>query len=164
MKTARSIEEQTERKKAEKGQTSRVSTPPVKPKLKQRDASRIAAWRWKPGKSANPGGVPKHDVAAELARAIFENNPQVIYKAFLKAIARGNAYAFATLADRGYGKLKETIHAEISPYQNVSTPDLEAHVQELEAKLVASLVERGYIITKPPQLLPPEENDKKKLN
>jgi len=159
MKTSDSIERQEERKRAEKrGNFIAQSSGPVS------EGRRRSLANLKPpfpkGVSGNPGGKPKHDVAAELARAIFENNPQVIYKAFLKAIARGNAYAFATLADRGYGKLKESIHAEISPYQEVSTPDLEAHVQELEAKLVASLVERGYIITKPPQLLPPEDAKK----
>jgi hypothetical protein len=164
VKTAQTIEQQTERKKAEKGQTSRVSTPPVKPKLKQRDASRIAAWRWQPGKSANPGGRPKVDLSAEIARAVFEQDSQAIFQAFRKMLRKGSPYAYQVLSDRAYGKLKETIHAEISPYQEVSTPDLEAHVQELEAKMIASLVERGYTITKPPQLLPPEENDKKKLN
>jgi hypothetical protein len=31
--------------------------------------------------SGNPGGVPKVDVAAQLARAILEDNQELIYKA-----------------------------------------------------------------------------------
>ena len=95
MKTAETIQAQEERKNArDDGRSSREFTPPVTPKLKQRDASRIAAWRWQPGKSANPGGVPKHDIAKEVAQAIFLNNPEMIYKAFCKILKRGNAYAF----------------------------------------------------------------------
>ena len=114
MKTAETIEAQEERKNAgDDGRSSREFTPPVKPKLKQRDASRIAAWRWQPGKSANPGGVPKHDIAKEVAQAIFLNNPEMIYKAFCKILRRGNAYAFQVLADRAFGKLKETHRSNI---------------------------------------------------
>jgi len=103
--------------------------------LKQRDASRIAAWRWQPGKSANPGGVPKHDIAKEVAQAIFLNNPEMIYKAFCKILRRGNAYAFQVLADRAFGKLKETHAIEHSPYKGVSDEDLEARIVELKRKL-----------------------------
>jgi hypothetical protein len=107
----------------------------MRPRLKQRDASRIAAWRWQPGKSANPGGVPKHDVAKEIAKAIFENNPDMVYKAFAKAIAKGNAYAFQVLVDRGYGKLKETIHAEVSPFREYTDEELKKRLHELEQQL-----------------------------
>ena len=34
---------------------SRELTPPVRPKLKQRDATRIASWRWQPGKKCESG-------------------------------------------------------------------------------------------------------------
>jgi hypothetical protein len=34
--------------------------------------------------------------------------------AFGEAVLRGNAYAFQMLADRGYGKLKETHQKEIN--------------------------------------------------
>ena len=77
MKTARGIEEQEERKKArDNGQTSPELTQSVTRKSRRGDASRIAAWRWQPGKSANPGGVPKRDVAKEIAEAIFPNLAQ----------------------------------------------------------------------------------------
>jgi hypothetical protein len=149
MKTADSIEQQEERKAArDNGQTSRELTQPVTQKRGRGDASRIAAWRWQPGKSANPGGVPKHDVAKEIAKAVFENNPDMVYKAFAKAIAKGNAYAFQVLADRGYGKLKETIHAEVSPYHEYTDEELQKRLRELEQKL-------GYV-----RVLPPSDEPK----
>jgi len=50
MKTADSIEQQEERKAARDNgddeHSSPANTPPVREKLKQRDAGRIAAWRW----------------------------------------------------------------------------------------------------------------------
>lgn len=64
---------------------------------------------WKPGQSGNPGGRPKYDLAAEIARAVFEKNPEVIYEAMLKALKRGSPRVFVALAERAYGKLKETV-------------------------------------------------------
>ena len=83
--------------------------------MKKLDATRIAEWKWRPGQSGNPSGRPKHDLAAEIAKACFENNADALYKAFTKALMRGNAYAYKELADRAYGKLKETHAHEISP-------------------------------------------------
>jgi hypothetical protein len=80
---------------------------------------------------------------------VFENNADALYKAYCKIALKGNAYAFKELADRAFGKLKETRTIGHAPYQHVSTPDLEAQIQELEATLIASLVERGHTITKP---------------
>jgi hypothetical protein len=98
MKTAGSIEEQEERKAARSNRdprhSSRANTPPVRVKMKKLDASRISAWRWQPGHSGNPSGRPKHDLGAEIARAVFENNADALYKAFSKALLRGNAYAY----------------------------------------------------------------------
>jgi len=87
MKTADSIEQQEARKQArdnraksdrketmDNGSDPRFSpqlTQPVTPKRGRGDASRIAAWRWQKGKSANPGGVPKHDISKEICQAIF---------------------------------------------------------------------------------------------
>jgi hypothetical protein len=139
--------------------SSPATTPPVREKAKQRGATRIKAWQWRPGQSGNPSGK-RNDLAAEIARAVFENNAEALYRAFCKTAMKGNAYAFKELADRAYGRMKETIAHERSPLSDVSTPDLDAHIQELEAKLVASLVERGYTITKPPQLLPPADDTK----
>jgi hypothetical protein len=50
--------------------------------LKQRDATRTKEWRWRPGQSGNPIGK-RNDVAAEIARAVFEQNTEALYKAFL---------------------------------------------------------------------------------
>jgi hypothetical protein len=149
MKTAQTIEAQEERKNAgDNGHLSRANTQPITQKRKHGDFSRIAAWAWKPGQSGNPNGRPKHDLAAEVARAIFENNPDMVYKAFCKAIAKGNAYAFQVLADRGYGKLKETIHAEIGPYHGQTDEELRKRLHELEQKL-------GYV-----RVLPPSDEPK----
>jgi hypothetical protein len=42
-------------------------------------AGRIANLKpWKPGQSGNPGGRPKRDLAAEIARSIFERDPEAI--------------------------------------------------------------------------------------
>ena len=64
---------------------------------------------FKPGQSGNPGGRPKHDVAAEIARAIFENNREAAYQGLGKAMLAGNAYVFKELADRAYGKMTEKL-------------------------------------------------------
>ena len=165
MKTSASIAEQDERKQARGDEGPlRENTEPVTQKRRRGDESykaRIAPWKWKPGVSANPGGRPKHDLASEIAKAVFENNAEALYKAFCKAALKGNAYAFNELADRAYGKLKESRVIEHAPFQGISTPDLEAQIEQLEAKLIAGLVEKGYTVTKPPQLLPAAEDDSK---
>jgi hypothetical protein len=163
MKTAATIEAQEERKKVEKNsRAGSANSAPGSAKYDHRqDAERLKPYQFKPGQSGNPSGRPAHDVASEIAQALFTNNPDVIYEAFLRVLKKGSPYAYQVLSDRAFGKLKETRTIEHAPYQDVSTPDLEAHVQELEAKLVASLVERGYIITKPPQLLPPPIDETK---
>ena len=91
---------------------------------------------------------------------MFENNAEALYRAFCKTAMKGNAYAFKELADRAYGKLKDSRVIEHAPFQDVSTPDLEAKISRLEADFIANLVERGYTITKPPQLLPPADETK----
>jgi hypothetical protein len=109
------------------------------------------------GVSGNPGGVPKYDVAAELAKAIIENNEELIYKAFVKALSKGNAYCFQVLADRGYGKLREVHAIEHSPYKHLSDEQLNAKIKELEAKLAADL---GYVKVEPKILPPADDKDK----
>lgn len=49
------------------------------------------------------------DVAALIAQAILEENKEAAYKALAGALLKGNAYVFKELADRAYGKVKETI-------------------------------------------------------
>jgi hypothetical protein len=98
--------------------------------------------------------------ASKLEPSRGDVNPELIYEAFLKVLKKGSPYGFQVLADRAFGKLKEIHQIDHSPYKDVSNEDLEAHVEQLEAKLVASLEERGYTITKPPQLLPPVNDSK----
>jgi hypothetical protein len=165
MKTSDSIAEQDERTQARGDEDSlRENTEPVTQKRRRGDESykaRIAPWKWKPGVSANPGGRPKHDLASEIAKVVFENNAEALYKAFCKAAPKGNAYAFKELADRAYGKLRESRVIEHSPHKDVSDDDLQKHVEELEGKLIAHLVEQAYVIAKPPRLRPPGEDDSK---
>jgi hypothetical protein len=63
---------------------------------------------WKPGDVPNPTGK-NGDLASEIAQAIFSNNGEEIYKAMTKALLKGNAYAFTQIAERGFGKLKESV-------------------------------------------------------
>jgi hypothetical protein len=41
---------------------------------------------WRPGQSGNPKEGPvRHDLASEIARAVFEHNAEALYAAFTKA-------------------------------------------------------------------------------
>ena len=68
--------------------------------------------QFKPGASGNPGGRPRRDAAAEIAKAIFERNEEEIYKAMLKALKKGNPKAFTALAERGYGKVPQHVSVD----------------------------------------------------
>jgi hypothetical protein len=153
MKTADSIEQQEERKAArgdrKPGNRPAHNSDSVSSSRAARIA-RLAPFRWQPGQSANPGGRPRHDVAAEIARAVFTNNAEALYKAYLKAALKGNAYAFKELADRAFGKLKERHEVEIGPYREMTEEALQQRVRELEQKL-------GYA----PQILPPVSDEPK---
>ena len=48
--------------------------------MKKLDATRIAEWKWKPGQSGNPSGARKHDLAREIAAAVFERNAEALYR------------------------------------------------------------------------------------
>lgn len=72
----------------------------------------LAPFRFKPGQSGNPSGRAKRDFAAEIAQAIFEKNPDEVYRAMLKALRRGSPQAFAALAERGYGKTPQHIEVD----------------------------------------------------
>jgi hypothetical protein len=80
---------------------------------------------WEQGQSGNPSGRPKRDHGAEIARAIFENNPESIYKAMLQALKAGNPRVFSALADRAYGRIPQHL--------SVGTGDGEAPNFSLEA-------------------------------
>jgi hypothetical protein len=59
-------------------------------------------------------------LAAEIAEAIFAENGPALYRAYLKGALKGNGYIFEALANRAFGKMKETIAHERSPYQDTS--------------------------------------------
>lgn len=101
-KTAQTIEETNE-------QIGSHSSAPTKRKGHRHPNSLKNLIPYVPGQSGNPSGRVKNDIAAEIARAIFENDSEAIYKAFAKGLRSGNAYAFSVLADRGFGKLKEKV-------------------------------------------------------
>jgi hypothetical protein len=58
------------------------------------------------GVSGNPGGLPGADVAARIARLVFEIYGAQIAAGMAKQLRSGNAYAFSVLADRAFGKIK----------------------------------------------------------
>ena len=125
-RTADSIEES---KNVPPQNTRKISS-----KARPGAGERLKPWRWKQGQSGNPGGRPKNDLARDIAQAIFENNPEMIYMAFCKAIAKGNAYCFKELAERAYGKLPETKEV-MHKYQNVADQDLQARMDAILKEL-----------------------------
>ena len=64
--------------------------------------------------SGNPGGRPKRDLSSEIAQAVFENNPEAIYRAMTRALCKGDARVFKALEDRAYVKIKETVELDAS--------------------------------------------------
>ena len=104
-KTADFIEEQ----KAAKSSQSRRSSGEKKKLRNGADPSIGKATQFKPGQSGNPGGRPKVDVTAEIARAVLEGNRDAAIKALARALLKGNAYVFKELAERGYGKVSQEI-------------------------------------------------------
>ncbi len=67
---------------------------------------------WKPGTSGTAGGRPKRDMAAEIARSVFERNEEAIRRAMTRALLKGDLKVlrvFVALAERAYGKVKEPI-------------------------------------------------------
>lgn len=62
-----------------------------------------------PGKSGNPSGRPKRDIAAEIAQAVFQAAPEQVAKVFLARLKKGDSRTFTALADRAYGKAPESI-------------------------------------------------------
>lgn len=103
MRTANSIE----------GQKSSEVEPNSLPKKAKRaqhpNSLKNLVAPWKPGDVPNPSGKNGNDLAKEIAQAVFSQNGETIYKAMTKALNKGNAYAFTQLAERAFGKLKETV-------------------------------------------------------
>ena len=155
MKTAELIERQESRKEDDKSGVFRAhNSAPVSTKRdRQKDIERLKPFRFQPGKSGNPGGRPKVDLAAEIARALFEQDASAIFAAFQKVLRKGSPYAFQVLSDRAFGKLKETHAIEHSVYKDLSNEDLEAKIKKLEEKLGCRPAE--------PEVLPPAGDDPK---
>jgi hypothetical protein len=78
----------------------------------------MEARKWKPGESGNPGGRPKKDVASDIAQQLFEGNAEMIARAMLRQLRKGNAKVFAVLADRAWGKPHQQI--DVTGQMNVS--------------------------------------------
>lgn len=98
MKTAQTI--------AAQQNAERTSVQKPKRKMNPRSLENLVAPWTKETKPLSPGR-PK-DRAAEIARRIFEANEEQVYRSLGEKLLAGDAYAFSVLADRGYGKLKQT--------------------------------------------------------
>jgi hypothetical protein len=133
MRTAASIE-------AQHSETGNDNPENRKSQLRAERIERITPWRWQKGFCPNPAGRPKRDRAAEIAREVFEENPELVYTALTKALAKGNAYAFKELADRAYGKLverKELTGANGGPleFKETNESELNERIAQLERDL-----------------------------
>ena len=84
------------------------------------------------GRSRNPGGRPKKDIASEIAQRVFEENADAIYRAMLKALLKGDPEVFAVLADRAYGKLTQKV--EIPGIENLPEALAEARAKKAALK------------------------------
>ena len=104
---------------------------------------------WKPGECPNPGGKPRHDVASAFARAVIEGSLDAAFLGFTKQLAKGNAYAFTQLAERGYGKLlqkQELTGKDGGPLEiaEISDADLNKRIADLERDLsLAGAIDEG---------------------
>lgn len=104
MKTAESIAQQQEMGESQALQSANTQ---------DSGPAWLKPYHWQPGQSGNPAGRPK-DTAADIARKIFENNPEIIYQAMSGTLKKGNAYAFKELADRGFGKMQDKIEVGVT--------------------------------------------------
>lgn len=125
MKTRESIE-------AQSSDESRADTPTST--RKPSPADRIKKWRWKPGQSGNPRGHRGEDISQIIARAVFEQNPEAIYKAYAKLLMKGSAFGFQVVAERGYGKLKETRDTG-SEFNNTPDDQIQNEIESILARL-----------------------------
>ena len=50
-------------------------------------------------------------------------------------LRKGSAYAFQVLADRAFGKLKESIQHEVRPYAELTDEELHKRIKQLEQEL-----------------------------
>ncbi len=66
---------------------------------------------------------------------MFEQNAEGLFKAYTKALLKGNAYAFKELSDRAYGKMTERIEYTGVEFRDVTEEDLLKRITELERDL-----------------------------
>ena len=139
MRTADSIEETKAQKTAEKSNIAGISVkkkrgPNKHHRMNPKSIEALKITQWVPGVSGNPGGRPKHDVGAQIARAVLEQNAPAAYYALTEALLKGNAYVFKELCERGFGKLKEQ-HEVTHRYEEVKDADLDTRINSLLADL-----------------------------
>jgi hypothetical protein len=93
---------------------------------------------WTSETAPRNGGRPKKDMAQEIAKKVFEDNPELIYKACVEQLGRGGAFAFQVYSDRAYGKLKET--KEVHTFEgDTADNELQERVAQLERECYPAL-------------------------
>ena len=141
MRTADSIEET----KAAKLKSSKHAEKKPDGRGKHRNPNSLANLKpYVPGVSGNPSGKPGYDVAAALARAVIEGCQVDAYKGLADSLSKGNAYVFKELAERGYGKMKESL--EITR-NTVKDADIDKRITELlrDLGLARAIDETGRV-------------------
>jgi hypothetical protein len=133
VRTADTIEAKQERPESS-GKTPKGLTPGKIKRLQ----NLIAPWTSET--APRNAGRPKKDMSQIIARQVFENNPELLYKAYVKALAKGQAFAFQVLSDRAYGKLKEIKEVTGSnggpiEFREQNESDLNARIAQLERDL-----------------------------
>jgi hypothetical protein len=108
--------------------------------------STLARYQFRPGESGNPSGRPKHDKARDIARAIFEQNPEAIYEAMGKALLKGKPHVFKGLAERAFGRVPQGL--EIAgpdggpvEYRDLSDHQLDERFREVQNQIDSALTE-----------------------
>ena len=105
MRTADSIEATAESQSEVRVKKPKKTPSEVAAGRARRLANLVAPWN--STTAPKTGGRPKKDISQEIARQVFENNPEMLYKAYTKALSKGQAFAFQVLSDRAFGKLVE---------------------------------------------------------
>jgi hypothetical protein len=143
MRTADSIEETKVQKSLKAGKSSK-GTKHKSHRMHPNSLKALKVAAWPKGVSGNPGGLPGFDVAAHLARTVIEENREAIYEGLSKAAMTGNAYVFKELAERGYGKMKESL--EITR-NTVKDADIDKRITELlrDLGLARAIDETGRV-------------------
>jgi hypothetical protein len=117
---------------------------------------------WPKGVSGNPSGRPKNDISVEIAQAVFEHNPEGIYRAMTRALCKGDARVFKILAERAYGKVKEQAQVDVPP--SLSERMAAARRRSIEDLSEEELTERINQLQRELGLRPVIENSFQKTN